>query len=98
MAMSKHIIRRFEITRDTAIDHFADRALAEVRLVDARSNSVATEEKISDVPYRIGESDLTLVCRAVMNADLDWNFPWWSFKNRWKLREFREFNNWGLRI
>lgn len=93
----RNIIRSYGVIRGTAVDQFTREGLAEVHLVSTSSHLVSIEETISDVPYRKGESDLTIICRAVMKAEFEWDFPWWNFKGRQKMRDFKQYNKWGLR-
>lgn len=93
--MKKFIIRSYGVIRNLGVDQFTHEGLAEVHLVSASSHLITVEETISGVPYRSRETDLTIICRAVMKADHNWDFPWWRFGSRQQLREFRECNNWG---
>lgn len=95
--MKKCIIRSYGVVRNLTIDLITREGLAEVHLISSSSHLVTVEETIRDIHYRNGEDDLTLICRAVMNAANNWDFPWWRLSSRQRLREFRQYNNWGSR-
>lgn len=91
--MKKPVIRKFTVKRSMGVDRFTKEGLADVYLANSD-----LAEKIEGVPYRITENDITIVCRAVMNSEHKWNFPWWQFGRRQRIRDFREYYKWGTRI
>lgn len=91
--MNKPVIRSYTVIRNGNIGQLTKQGVAEVHLIDNK-----IDEVIEGIPYRIGEGDVTIICRAVLNAEHQWNFPWWWFTCRARLREFREYYKWGTRI